>query len=103
MDEPNQPAEPTTEAKRSRGIAGYVVWGFGIVVVYLLSAGPIAKADEKRMFSPSMREVVFSYVYAPWTWAYVHTPLRKPLGMYLHVWVPSQFDRQGEPITKIVY
>jgi hypothetical protein len=35
--------------------------------------------------------------YTPIEWAYAFTPLRKPLGMYFHLWVPEVFDKNGNP------
>ena len=95
MDKQTQPAEPTAEAKRSRGFSGYVVWGLVIVAVYVLSLGPVRLMGVKGMYSPSTRRIV-SHFYAPWTWAYNHTPLHKPLGMYLHLWCPDIYDQSGE-------
>ena len=34
--------------------------------------------------------------YAPLYWAYNETPLHKPLGMYMHLWVPIAFKKNGE-------
>jgi hypothetical protein len=95
MDEPTQSAEPTTEAKRSRGLASYLVWGFGIVVLYILSFGPAVFLQISGTLGPSTYAV---YFYRPWNWAYRHTPLHKPLGIYLHLWAPSFYDKNGDTI-----
>ena len=95
MDEPTQPAEPTAGAKRSRGFAGCVVWGFVIVVLYFLSAGPVYFIWIKGGCSYSALPVL-SKIYAPWNWAYWHTPIHKPLGMYMHLWCPERFNKLGD-------
>ena len=95
MDEPTQPAEATTEVKRSRGFAGCVVWGFVVVAIYALSFGPVRLMGVKGMYPLSTKRVV-NRVYAPWTWAYNHTLLHKPLGMYLHLWCPEIYEPNGE-------
>ena len=94
MDEPTQPAEPTAEAKRSRGFAGYFVWGVGLVVLYLLSMGPVDWMGAKGMLGPTAYRILY-YVYQPWEWAYLRTPLHKPLGMYMHLWSPELYERTG--------
>jgi hypothetical protein len=94
MEEPNQPTEPTAEPKRSRGLASYVVWGFGIVVLYLLSMGPVDLMGAKGMLGSTAYRILY-YVYLPWEWAYLRTPLHKPLGMYMHLWTPEAYDRTG--------
>ena len=91
MDEPTQPAEPTAEAKQSRGLRSYVVWGFVVVIGYLLSSGPALLVSGKGIWvSPII------HIYSPLWWAYAVTPLRRPLGMYWHVWCPAVYDRNGE-------
>jgi hypothetical protein len=91
MDEPTQPAEPTVETKRSRGLGRYAVWAFVAVMVYVLSSGPVMNAV---LSIRSVWRVVV--IYRPLGWAYWHTPLRKPLGMYWHLWLPGLYDRNGE-------
>ena len=95
MDKPTQPTEPTAEAKRSRGFAGYVVWGFGIVVVYILSMGPaVVLAESRNHKGPICR--ILSITHGPLVWAYEKAPLHKPLGIYLHLWLPKRFDKNGD-------
>jgi len=83
MDEPNQPAEPAAEAKRSRGFASYCVWGFVVVMVYVLSWGPVVRLGNYSAIHPSVL-----YVYRPLGWLHDNTPLRQPLRMYLQLWCP---------------
>jgi hypothetical protein len=95
MDEPIQEAELTAKAKRSRGFAGYVGWGFLAVVLYLLSYGPVRLMGVKGMYPLATKRVV-NQIYAPFIWTYNNTPLHKPLGMYLHLWCPDIYEQNGE-------
>ena len=94
MDEPNQETKPTAAVKRSRGFSGYFVWLFVIIVVYMLSFGPVVLLWEKRILSPAT-EGALRIIYAPWEWVLWHTPLYRPLGMYMHLWCPDTFGRDG--------
>ena len=85
-----QPA-PETDEKKSRGLGSYVIWAFVAVMVYVLSSGPVMNAV--LSIRGVWRVVV---IYRPLGWAYWHTPLRKPLGMYWHLWLPGLYDRDGE-------
>jgi hypothetical protein len=97
MDEPTQPAEPTAEARWSRGFAGYFVWPVVIVLMYVLSSGPAGVLLlKKKVSSGSMCGHILNYFYTPWGWAYENTPLHKPLGMYMHLWCPDQYGANGE-------
>jgi len=95
MDEQKQPGEPTAEAKRSRGFAGYVLLGFGIVVTYFLSAGPAALMSWNGVFASVGVGRVVSGFYTPWRLTYLHTPLHKPIGIYMHLWNPNLYDEKG--------
>ena len=90
VDEPTQPAEPTAEAKRSRGFAGYVVWGFVVVGLYALSSGPVL-----RLVPGTLSPNVAFRIYYPVAWAYLETPLHRPIGMYWHLWLPDTYDKHG--------
>jgi hypothetical protein len=81
---------PQTDEKKSCGLGSYVVWAFVAVMVYVLSSGPVAKFHSPR------HRVLVAYAYIPLTWLYFMTPLKKPLGVYWHVWLPGEFDRNGE-------
>ena len=72
---------PETEAKQSRGLGSYVVWGFAVVVVYVLGSGPIV-----RWNAPNPIVIL----YRPIGWGYQHfPPIRKTLDIYWHLWDPS--------------
>src|SRR5262245_57269326 len=77
---------------------GLLLWPFVILLIYLLSLGPVWKFL-KRASVPNASSVVGTVlkgIYWPWGWVYLHTPLRKPLGLYMHVWAPDDFDAKGE-------
>jgi len=95
MDEPNRPAEPTAEAKRTRGFAGYLVWLFVSVVLYFLSAGPAALMSWNGIFTSLGIYRVVSGFYTPWRLTYLHTPFHKPIGIYMHLWNPNLYDEKG--------
>jgi hypothetical protein len=96
MSEPA--AAPETEAKQSRGLGSYVLWGFVVVMVYFLSGGPIFRLGDLATFKSPKAVYFLSHFYAPWTYLYDNTMLHKPLGMYLHLWRPDLVDKNGDPI-----
>ena len=96
LTEPGDNA-PETEAKKSRGLGSYVVCWFLVVMLYVLSSGPVQLLIQKRLLP---RDVF--WIYQPVGWLYEHTPLHKPLGMYLHLWDPLTFDTSGDEIN-VVY
>src|SRR5947207_1226423 len=85
---------PETDEKKSRGLGSYALWAVVVVMVYVLSSRPMS------MFAArSDREIsIITVTYLPLSWAYLDTPLHKPLGLYWHLWSPTRFDRQGEQI-----
>jgi hypothetical protein len=97
MDEQNQQAETTAEAKRSGGFAHYLGWAFMMVVLYVLSFGPVFLMMVNRKVTPAWGGALY-VVCVPWTWAYEKTPLHKPIGMYMHLWCPRTFDKKGDII-----
>jgi hypothetical protein len=98
MSETAQPT-PETDEKKSRGLESYVFWAFVAVMVYVLSSGPALKylyhlrSIPKRTATGNVLEILYSPVF----WAYGATPLRKPLGMYWHLWKHEAFDTSGNP------
>jgi hypothetical protein len=65
MHDPTDPA-PETEAKPSRGLGSYVVWGFVVVMVYVLSMPPARLLVGKRIINRHLFAI-----YAPVGWAYL--------------------------------
>jgi hypothetical protein len=89
-----EPAETKTEWKEGRGAWTYVYWVGGILLLYVLSVGPgfrIMNKVDRRTWN------FLDGFHTPIEWAYAFTPLRKPLGMYFHLWVPEVFDKNGNP------
>ena len=95
MPETAQPA-PETDEKKSRGLGSYVFWGFVVVMVYVLSSGPmIGLYESKRVPGNAV------IVYRPLGEIYKHTFLHKPIGMYWHLWCPAMFDPQGRFVPEL--
>jgi hypothetical protein len=94
MSSNTQPA-PETDEKKSRGLGGFVLWGLVVVMVYVLSSGPVLRFTGVFV-GPSRSPIVAIYFYYPLWWTYRWTPLRTPLGMYWHIWRPKLFDKNGD-------
>jgi hypothetical protein len=68
-----------------------------IVMLYALSIGPAMMLVDKKMLPQTTSTArVLEIVYRPLSWACELIYLEKPLVMYLHLWVPSQFDSKGK-------
>jgi hypothetical protein len=94
MSDAAQPP-PEIAEKKSRGLGSYVLWAFFVVMMYVLSIGPV----EALIYSRRIDRRI-SMVYIPLDWAYGKTFLHKPLGIYLHLWCPRVWDSRGEPIRR---
>ena len=55
---------------------------FALVLVYILSMGPVALCCEKMHGEP----IALRQFYLPVIWLHEHTVLRRPLEMYLELW-----------------
>lgn len=77
---------------------GWIMWPVVVLLVYSLSIGPVLMLDLKnRLPRP---KIVWRFYY-PVRWAYFKSPiLHKPLGMYLHLWVPDYVAKNGDLIEK---
>jgi hypothetical protein len=91
MDAPPGITAPTE--RKSRDWPSLILWPFAILLLYVLSAGPVAMLNSRAVISDNNFVEVF---YCPVIWAYMDTPLHKPLGMYLHLWDPGRFDNDGD-------
>jgi len=94
MPEPADNA-PETEIRKSRGLGNYTLWGFVMVMLYVLSFGPVMR------FASSNPTRYFDFTpifYRLLGFTYVHTPLHKAIGWYMHLWCPGRFDSNGEII-----
>jgi hypothetical protein len=75
---------PETEANKSRGLGSYVVWGFVVVIVYVLSSGPMMRYQFRHPWQTIPFEVC--RIYSPLIVAYRSKPFHKPIGIYWHLW-----------------
>jgi hypothetical protein len=83
----------TPRKKHSVTWTGFIVWPFVILILYVLSYGPVTTlVDKGRISVPNVPLATF---YMPLQWAYERTPFEKPLGMYMHLWSPKYFDKNG--------
>jgi hypothetical protein len=90
------PPETKTPARTKRSFFWiyFVLTPVMVLVLYVLSAGPVFLMVHKGSISPGNG---FVYgLYAPFGWVYANTPLQKPLGVYMHLWVPDWFEGNGE-------
>lgn len=93
MDDTRSTNAPEPAATKSRGLRSYFLWGFVVVMLYVLSSGPMMKLGLTRkliQYRPYIRKV-----YAPLVWAHERTPLWRPLGMYWHLWLPAVYAPDG--------
>ena len=97
MDNPSAAAKPVV-GRHAFNSSRLMVCASLILFIYVLSMGPFLRfAFDGRIGYPLVDILDLSF--RPWGWAYNETPLHKPLGMYLHLWVPDYFDRKGEWVT----
>jgi hypothetical protein len=66
-------------------------------MVYVLSSGPVERLAQGGRCSPATLASLQKF-YCLVYWGYNSTPFHKPIGMYFHIWVPSKFDANGEPL-----
>ena len=85
-----RPSETTTEEKSSRSYWGFVLWPFVIIVLYALSAGPAWLAISKGLIGLNC-----IIVYRPLVRVVDATPLQRPFYMYIHLWCPDWYDKDG--------
>jgi hypothetical protein len=91
MDEPK---EIESEAKKlDRGWLSFIASTVLIMLFYFASMGPVMLwifPPGGRIHAATPTEKILKVAYAPWWWAYRHTPLGKPLDMYLKLWVSEE-------------
>lgn len=76
----------------------WLCWLGAILVLYVLSSGPVLKLVDKKLIRRNTPPYeTFTRVYSPLAWARDHTFLRRPLGMYWHLWAAERFDSKGNP------
>jgi hypothetical protein len=93
-----QPETAASEEKDSLNWRVLVRWLFIILLLYGLGFGPAVRVMNSNLLNPKVDEAL-DFFYAPMGWAYEKTPLHKPLGIYLHLWAPKLFDKNGESPT----
>jgi hypothetical protein len=102
MTQPNKSPQPTAIETPESTVPshgkhsfnwGWIVWPGVIFVLYFLSWGPIMRLSGQKPLS--QYNPVLLGIYRPWVLAYFHTPLRKPLGIYMHWWAPAWFTEDG--------
>ena len=87
------PDETTSEEKSSRSYWGFVLWPLAVIVLYVLSAGPVMRA----YMNDTVGDGVF-VVYSPLLSVCDRTPVKKALGLYMHLWCPDRYDKHGDMI-----
>jgi hypothetical protein len=86
--------EKPVAPKPSRDFWSWIYWPVVVAVLYVLVSGP-GQALCNRPQAPVALCRAFSVAYTPLLRAYDHPFLRKPLGMYWHLWEPGVFDKAG--------
>jgi hypothetical protein len=75
----------------------WLCWLAGILVLYVLSTGPVAMMYDKKLIRPSSpASGVIDILYWPVGYAVMNTPLAKPFRIYWHLWAPEAFDSKGK-------
>ena len=82
--------ETTAEDKGSKSYWGFILWPFLVVMLYVLSSGPVVLLLRKGIINEKAW-----VIYRPLRWGYTSTPLWRPLGMYWHLWCPDGFAKNG--------
>jgi hypothetical protein len=106
MDEQPKTTTPKDE-KHSINWGSIILWPVVILILYVLSFGPVMRFgsmvmvlrawnNKSYIHNLAQRNGFLGKFYTPLYWAYNETPLHKPLGMYLHLWVPIAFKNNGE-------
>ena len=96
--EPSKAEVKDRPQRRSKDLIWvWLCWLPVIVALYLLSLGPVMMMLQNRVISPSMPTITFIMTfYYPIDWAGNKIPmLKRPIGMYLHLWAPKLIDSKG--------
>jgi hypothetical protein len=97
----------TPKERHSIPWTGFIVWPLVILLLYALSFGPVmrfgsmmllltTRNNQSYIHTSPQRDRFLGKFYAPLGWAYNETPLHKPLGMYMHLWSPTAFNKNGD-------
>jgi hypothetical protein len=93
VEKPTETTQPIKD-KHYFPWTGFIVWPIVILLLYVLSGGPVMMMRDNGRIRRDNR-VVWKF-YRPLTWAYNKTLLHKPLGMYFHLWDPNDYDKNGD-------
>jgi hypothetical protein len=76
---------------------GWSIWSGVVLVVYILSTGPIIMMIDKKIIRQSNVVIkVIDTIYRPIDWATETPVLAKPLIEYWHLWAPKLYDSNGK-------
>jgi hypothetical protein len=93
-----EPRNVEDKGKYYLGFWRFIIWAGAVLMWYVLSVGPVYLACEKLSPGGIRASRFVVALYEPVFWAYGHTPLHKPLGVYLHLWIPGHFGKNGETL-----
>jgi hypothetical protein len=89
-----QPGTTASEGKDSSNWRIFILWPLVILLVYVSSIGPVVMMMQKGFIRNDNRFV--SFFYAPIEWVSKIEPVGKAFRMYLHLWDPKDFDKNGD-------
>jgi hypothetical protein len=86
MEKPN---EVDAESKHSPGFWGYIIWPTVVLMLYVLSFGPLYGSHSRSVIA--FRETTtLSYIYLPVAWGYDNVPpFQKAMYVYMRWWDPT--------------
>jgi hypothetical protein len=94
-------AQPETtisiDEKHSFNWRLFILWPFLTLLLYVLSFGPVLTMLASNRLDPSVEDALKTVYYPVWM-AYSQTLLHKPLGVYMHLWVPKVIDKNGDEL-----
>jgi len=79
----------------SRSHSFFLLLLLGFLVLYVLSIGPAWLASHKGLIPPR-----YLVIYNPILRVVDALHLSRPFGMYIHLFCPDEFDKNGERIEK---
>ena len=91
MSAPDETTVPPDE-KHSVNLGTIILFAVVILLVYVLSVGPVVMLVDKKVIAPTSKLKMF---YQPLERLYGQAPFHKPLGLYLHLW-SARFDGKGD-------
>ena len=83
-----------TEEKSSRSYWGFVLWPVAIIVLYVLSVGPVRTAVADKLLP-----VETLVIYKPLMFVVKRTNLTSTLERYLNVWGTSVLSKDGQTVV----